>query len=214
MIKVNLLTVERKGAKKKIGGFQLGQKLIAVCSLILVAAVLFIGWRYWTLDKESQRLDADITRAQGEVARLQSIIAEVTQFEQRSQELQQRVSLIEQLRRDQTGPVHILDQVSRALPPMLWLLNMKQGANPNEVLIEGRCTTVTGLTDFVTNLEQSGFFRRSVEILESKTEPLTTPPGELIHFSIRAQFQQAGAVAGEKPVATTAAPGAKPAGAN
>ena len=214
MIKVNLLTVERKGAKKKIGGFQLGQKLIAVCSLILVAAALFIGWRYWTLDKESKELDARIANARTEVARLQSIIAEVQQFEQRSQQLQQRVSLIEQLRRDQTGPVHMLDQISRALPPMLWLIDVKQGTNPNEVLVEGRCTTLTGLTDFVTNLEQSGFFKRSVEILESKTEPLTTPPGELIHFSIRAQFQQSGVATGEKAVMPPAAPGMKPAGAN
>ena len=140
MIKVNLLTVERKGAKKKIGGFQLGQKLIAVCSLILVAAALFIGWRYWTLDKESKELDARIANARTEVARLQSIIAEVQQFEQRSQELQQRVSLIEQLRRDQTGPVHMLDQVSRALPPMLWLIDMN-GHESERSARRGRCTT-------------------------------------------------------------------------
>ena len=35
-------------------------------------------------------------------------------------------ALIEQLRKDQTGPVHMLDQISRALPPMLWLTEMKQ----------------------------------------------------------------------------------------
>jgi type IV pilus assembly protein PilN len=211
MIKVNLLTVERQRSKKKLGGFQLGQKLIVACSLILVAAALLIGWRYWTLDKESKQLDADIVSARNEVARLQSIIAEVQQFEQRSAQLQQRVSLIEQLRRDQTGPVHMLDQISRALPPMLWLLDVKQGTNPNEVLIEGRCTTLTGLSDFVGNLEQSGYFRRSVEIVDSKTEPMTTPPGELIRFTIRAQFQQPGTPgAGDKPVA----PGTMPAAAN
>ena len=34
--------------------------------------------------------------------------------------------LIEQLRNGQTGPVHMLDQISRALPPMLWLTELKQ----------------------------------------------------------------------------------------
>ena len=61
--------------------------------------------------------------------------------------------LIEQLRKGQTGPVHMLDQISRALPPMLWLTELKQGADANEVVIDGRCTTLTGLSDFVANLE-------------------------------------------------------------
>ena len=59
MIKINLLTVERQRAKKKLA-FDPGQKLIAACSLLLVAAGRFIGWRYWSLDKESKRLDTEI----------------------------------------------------------------------------------------------------------------------------------------------------------
>ena len=67
MIKINLLTVERQRAKKKVG-FDSGQKLIVACGLLLVAAVLFIGWRYWSLDQESKRLDADIASAESETA--------------------------------------------------------------------------------------------------------------------------------------------------
>jgi len=206
MIKINLLTVERKSAKKKIG-IDPGQKLIAACSLLLVAAVLFIGWRYWSLDKESKRLDADIAAAASETARLQTILAEVKQFEDRTAQLRQRVSLIEQLRRDQTGPVHLLDQISRALPPMLWLTDVKQGTNPDEVLIDGRCTTLTGLSDFVGNLEQSGYFKRSVEIVNTQTETLA-PAGEVVRFSIRALFQQPSAAAPvEQPAAVAGKPG-------
>ena len=208
MIKINLLTVERQRAKKKVA-FDPGQKLIALCSLLLVAAVLFIGWRYWSLDKQSKRLDADIASAESEAARLRTILAEVQQFEQRSAQLRQRVSLIEQLRHDQTGPVHLLDQISRALPPLLWLTDVKQGPNPDEVLIEGRCMTLTGLSDFVGNLEQSGYFKRSVEIVTSQTETLAAPARELVRFSIRAQFQQPGSAA---PVEKAAGVAGKPAG--
>jgi len=209
MIKINLLTVERQRAKKKLG-FDPGQKLIAACSLLLVAAVLFIGWRYWSLDQESKRLDTEIANAVTETARLKAILAEVQQFEQRSAQLGQRVSLIEQLRRDQTGPVHLLDQISRALPPLLWLTDVKQGINPDEVMIEGRCLTLTGLSDFVGNLEQSGYFKRSIEIVNTQTEALAAAsgPGELVRFSIRAQFQQPSAAASvEQPAPVAAAPG-------
>ena len=91
------------------------------------------------------------------------------QFEQRKAQLQQRVLLIEQLRKGQTGPVHMLDQISRALPPMLWLTELKQGAN--DVTIDGRCTTLTGISDFVANLEATGYFKRSIEIVSTTAEP-------------------------------------------
>ena len=208
MIKINLLTVERQYAKKKLA-FDPGQKLIALGSLLLVAAVLLIGWRYWSLDKESKRLDTEIAAAVSETARLKAILAEVQRFEQRSAQLGERVSLIEQLRRDQTGPVHLLDQISRALPPLLWLTNVKQGTNPDEVLIEGRCLTLTGLSDFVGSLEQSGYFKRSIEIVNTQTETLTaaTGPSELVRFSIRAQFQQPSAAAPVEQAAPAGTPG-------
>jgi len=206
MIKINLLTVERKGVKKKLA-FDPAKKLMAACGLLLVAAVIFIGWRYWTLDTESKRLEAQIASAERETARLKTVLAEVQKFEQRSAQLRERVSLIEQLRRDQTGPVHLLDQISRALPPMLWLTDVKQSTNLNEVVIDGRCMTLTGLSDFVGNLEQSGYFKRSIEIVSTQTE--TLPAGELVRFSIRAQFQPPGSAA----AAGTGAPGAgKPGG--
>ena len=191
MIRINLLAAERdKKKKKKAVTFgTAGQKLTIGCSLILVLAVLFIGWRYWSLTHESSAIDADIAAAQQETTRLHSVILQVQQFEQQKTRLQQRVVLIEQLRKGQTGPVHMLDQISRALPPMLWLTELKQTPNANEVLIEGKCLTLTGLSDFVANLETSGYFKKSVDIVSTQSEPMPVPPGELVKFQVRAQFQ-------------------------
>jgi type IV pilus assembly protein PilN len=155
--------------------------------------VLFIGWRYWAIGQDSAKLDADITAAQKEAVRLSSLINQVQVFEQQKTQLQQRVTLIEQLRKDQSGPVHMLDQISRAMPSMLWLTELKQSPNPSEVLINGKCTSITSLTDFVGTLEASGYFKKSVEIVDSRTEPATTStPVAMVSFSIRAQFQRPG----------------------
>ena len=194
MIRINLLSVERERGKKKAGPaftFGLAQRLTLVCTLILVGAGALIAWRYLSLTRESARLDNEIGAAQQEAGRLHSILQQVQQFEQRKAQLTQRVTLIEQLRRGQTGPVHMLDQVSRSLPPMLWLTELKQGPN-GEVVIDGKCTTLTSLSDFVANLEASGYFRKSVEIVSSQTEALPQPPGELIRFTVKAVFQQPG----------------------
>jgi Tfp pilus assembly protein PilN len=206
MIKINLLTAERKVAKKRmVLAFGTGQKLIVAASLVLVLCGLFIGWRYWTITRDSARLDADIVAAQKEVVRLQPLLLQVKTFEERKTQVQQRVALIEQLRTDQKGPVHMLDQISRALPPMLWLTDLKQTAVPNEVVIGGRCTTLTGISDFVVNLEASGYFKKSVEIISTTAEVVDKRPGELIKFELKALFQQPGDAARAAEAAKAAA---------
>jgi type IV pilus assembly protein PilN len=193
MIKVNLLHPARRGVKKKAVAFAAGQKTAAACAVILIGAAGTIGWRDRNLTRESGRLDREIAAAQQETARLHSVIVQVQQFEQRRAQLQQRVALIEQLRKDQTGPVHMLDQISRALPPTVWLTELKQ-TQTAEVMIEGRSSALTGLSDFVGNLESSGYFKRSVEIVSSTTETGSPQQGDLITFQIRAVFQRAPAL--------------------
>ena len=201
MIKINLLAAEKpRAAKSRLPAISLkGQPLTIGCGLLLVASASIIAWRYQQLGKDAAQLDADIAAAQQETVRLHSVIGEVQKFEQRRAQLQQRVGLIEQLRRDQTGPVHILDQVSRALPPMMWLTQLKQVPGGGDVTIDGRCTGLTTLSDFVANLEASGYFKKSVEIVNTQVEG-STAAGDFIKFSVRAQFQR-------PALATTEAPG-------
>ena len=73
---------------------------------------------------------------------------------------------------------------------MLWLTALKQTGD--SVVIDGRSTTITALSDYVANLEGTGYFKRSIEIVSTTTETTTTPQGEMIRFSIKADFQQPG----------------------
>ena len=189
MIRVNLLAGERAVKKKSVAFNLAGQKMTIAASLILVVTTAGIGWRYWSLTNQSRRLDEEISAAQQETARLHSVILQVQQYEQRRAQLQQRVALIEELRRGQTGPVHMLDQVSRALPPMLWLTSLRQLGPDGSVLIEGRATTQTTVSDFVNNLEATGYFKKSIDIVNTAAEPIPGPPGELVKFTLRAMFQ-------------------------
>ncbi len=184
MIKINLLTVDRERAKRK-AKFQIGQKVTVACSLILVVAALVVGWWFWSLQRASADLDQQIADAESETQRLQSVIQQVAQFEARRTQLQQRVTLIEELRKGQTGPVHLLDQISKALPESMWLLDLRQVGN--DINIEGRCTSLNSLSDFISALEASNLFVRPVEIIDSRVEAATAATPELIRFSVRAR---------------------------
>jgi type IV pilus assembly protein PilN len=186
MIRINLLTTERGAGKKKAAGAGAGittaQKLTVGAALILASTIGTVGWWFWSLRQQSARLDADIVRAETEANSLRSVLSSVQKFETRKAQLQQRVTLIEQLRRGQQGPVHILDEVSRALPDRMWLVSMQQrGA---EFTISGQTTSLTALSDFVANLEASHWFKRPVEIIDSSVEQ--TANGDLVRFSVKA----------------------------
>ena len=81
--------------------------------------------------------------------------------------------------------MHLLDQISKALPEAMWLTDLRQAAN--DITLEGRCTSLNSLSDFVSALEASELFERPVEILDSRVEAATTSTPELIRFSVRAR---------------------------
>ena len=184
MIRINLLTVDRERTKRK-ATFQTGHKITVACSLILVAAALGVGWWFSSLQRDSADLDRQIADAERETQRLSGVIQQVAQFEGRRAQLQQRVTLIEELRKGQTGPVHLLDEISKSIPESMWLTDLKQTAT--EITLDGRCTSLNSLSDFVSALESSNLFERPVEIIDSRVEAATALLPELIRFSVRAR---------------------------
>ena len=194
MIRINLLGVEqspRRSVAFDIGKvFETGRIVTIVSGLVMVTALLVVGWWYWSLREESSRIDAELAAGRQEAARLQVLLLEVEQFQEQSARLQERVALIAQLRSGQRIPVQLLDQVSRSLPDMLWLTSMEQ--ETEQVTIEGRTTTLIALSDFVGNLADAELLQRPIEIVNSQVEPAAgtgaeaTP--ELIQFTVRAQI--------------------------
>jgi type IV pilus assembly protein PilN len=189
MIRINLLATERRAAKAASPGIQAGQKMMVIGSLVLVLTVVGVGWRYWAIGQEKAQVVREIETAQREEARLQEILKQVQEFENRRKMLEARVLLIDELRKGQSAPVHMVDQISKALPDMTWLTSLQQ--NGYTLTMQGRCLTLTSLSDFIGNLESSRYFIRPVEIIETTTDADGKGP-ELILFTIRGTFQMAG----------------------
>ncbi len=206
MIRINLVA-ERRPVESGLSTFRLddAKKIALGGSLILLLAFAYAGWSYWSLDQRAQQVERDIEAARVEEQRLIQVISEVREFEARRARLEERVALIEELRRGQTAPVHILDQISRSLPDMVWLTKMTQSGF--DLTIEGNCLSLTALSDFVGALEHSRYFARPVEIINSEVVAATSTSPELIKFVVKAGFQMSGL----KPAAPAGVAGAAPA---
>jgi type IV pilus assembly protein PilN len=205
MIRINLLAVERERAKPRVL-IPAAHRATIGASLILLATVLGVGWWFWSLRQQSIRLDEDIARAETQTQQLRSVLAQVQKFEARKAQLQQRVTLIEQLRSGQSVPVHVIDEISKSLPDRLWLTEMTQTGS--DFTIAGVTTSMTAVSDFIANLEATRWFKRPVEIVDSQVH-VDPKAGDLVKFSVKAQFQDPNAPAA--PVVPGGRGGAGPA---
>ncbi|MEP6916155.1 MAG: PilN domain-containing protein [Acidobacteriota bacterium] len=185
MIRINLLAVDRERSKR--GAFITPTHRITIAAaLILIATVVIVVWSFLLLRQKSAAIDAEIASGEVQTQQLRGVLAQVQKFEARKAQLQQRVTLIEQLRRGQSGPVHVLDEVSKAIPDRLWLTDMAQKGDV--FTFDGMTTSLTGLTDFVSNLERSAWFAKPVDIIDSQVQP-NDKSGDIYKFSIKATFK-------------------------
>jgi type IV pilus assembly protein PilN len=206
MIRINLLAVERERIRKRVL-IPAAHRVTIAASLVLLATVLGIGWWFWYLHQESARIDAEIASAEAETRQLRSVLAQVQKFEARKAQLQQRVMLIERLRRGQAGPVHVLDEISRSVPDRLWLTAIEQ--KDEDFTLSGMTTSLTAVSDFIANLENTRWFKKPVEIIDSQVQS-DAKVGDLFKFSLKAVFNDPEAPP-EPPVsAARPAPGARP----
>ncbi|HXW05222.1 MAG TPA: PilN domain-containing protein [Vicinamibacterales bacterium] len=204
MIRINLLAVERQRTRKARVAIPTAHRVTVGASLILLATVLGVAWWFLALRERSRALDQELARAEAETQQLRSVLAQVQKFEARKAQLQQRVTIIEELRKGQLAPVRVLDEISRSLPERLWLTEMKQTGS--DFALSGITTNLNALSDFVANLEATKWFRRPVEIVDSQVEA-NPKVGDLVKFSVKATFSD------PSSPAKGATPPAKPGGA-
>jgi type IV pilus assembly protein PilN len=185
MIRINLLAVDRERTKRAGVMIPAAQRVTIVASLILVGTALLIVWWFWSLRTTSASVDEAIATGERETQQLRSVLAQVQKFEARKSQLQQRVTLIEQLRQGQSGPVHVLDEIGKAVPERLWLTALDQ---KGEVFtLDGMTTSLTGVSDFVANLNDSTWFKKPVELIDSQVQT-DAISGDMFKFSVKAVF--------------------------
>ena len=184
MIRINLIAVERERTRKRVL-IPAAHRVTLGATVILLGTALLIGWWFWSLRQESIRVDQDMARAEAETRQIRSVLEQVRKFESQRALLQQRVTLIEQLRKGQYAPVHLLDEISKSLPDRLWLNELTQ-TGP-DFAISGLTDSLTAVSDFVANLESTKWFKKPVEIIDSQVTP-DAKAGDLVKFQIKAQF--------------------------
>ena len=197
MIRINLLQ-ERKapspGRTVKTpsvpGAFQayLLLALFAGGAAFLCAA----GW--WYKSAQIAELDRLITADEKRRQDLMAIKKQVDDFQAKKVLLENKVTLIETLKLEQKGPVHMLDEISKALPDFVWLTSMDQAAATGNLKFKGEANGLTAVADFISALQRSGWF----PMAELGGSQAKTGDANVVNFDVTALFKDPEVAAKEK----------------
>lgn len=206
MIRINLLAEGKRPAavrRTKVAGEPAAARdwgLWILLAAVVAGAAAFGGW-WWLLGGERDANAVAIRDAEAEVRKLDAIIKEVEDYKRKQAELERKIGVIKQLQANQKGPVQVMDQVSRALPELLWLDRMSMTGG--KVTLVGRAFNSNAVANFMDNLDKVKEFQEP--ILQDMTEQ-----GPVYNFTINFTFSYAEPVpAAEKaPPAPAAAPAA------
>lgn len=194
MIKINLLSEGRRPvtARKKssVGsGFDLqgiDAGSLALVGALVLALIVALGHNF-LLGRTLKKVEGQVAEAQAEVDKLAPIIAEVEQFKAKKAKLENKVDIISQLKANQQGPVQIMDEISRALPELLWLDRMT--ASGQTITLSGRAFNTNAVANFLENLDRVPQFQEPVLQDTSQT-------GQTYSFVIRFNFTHTPATEG------------------
>ena len=167
MIKINLVsegkTVRGAGAAPAMGGVtevpsgNLNNKILAGLAIL----GLLLAGGYWFVRNSALNSTEEVAvQKRAEAASLEKIIKEVEQFKKRKDDLESRIALINDLKRNQKVPVRVMDRVSQDLPDLVWLDRMEmQGGS---VSVSGRALNENAIALFIENLKKDGLFSEPI----------------------------------------------------
>jgi type IV pilus assembly protein PilN len=144
MIRINLLPV-RAGKKRELGR----QYLVVAAGLITIALIGNWFW-YGQLASERDRNQVRIDDTKKRIAELEKVIGEVNNINKRRKEVEEKLSVLDKLRKGRTGPVRMLDALSTATPKKVFLTTFEEKSSA--VKLEGRAASHEDVADFMRGL--------------------------------------------------------------
>ena len=173
MIRINLLGSPKPKSSKKsttvsvptIDTGNLFAPILKIAVVLLIAGVFNTGYWY-RLEREKKAIDAQMRQAEQKNRELADIKAKYVERQKQADAYKRRVDVIDELRKQQTGPVNLLAMIGDTVnsTEAVWLTSLQdQGAN---VAINGMALSNDAVANLISNLQKTGYFH-NIEIHES-----------------------------------------------
>ena len=159
MIRINLLPV--RAVKKK----SLIKRQIYLAGSSFIFLFLIIAAVHYYKVNEIKGLKMIIENKEMELSILKTKTGELTKVRDENEMIRQKVDIVKQLESDKTGPVRLLEEISRAIPEKAWINKLVD--SENAILLAGSASSDEDISEFMKNLEKMrGIKRVELEVAE------------------------------------------------
>lgn len=160
MIRINLLPFRAARKKENI------RRQLMIYALSVVLIFCLMGYTFFYLSSTLSGLKEDQKRIQDELTGYEQTIKRIAELEKKIKEIRAKLEVIRELERNKTGPVHLLDEISMAVPKeKLWLSSLKE--SKGTLTLTGTAMDNETIALFMTNLEKSEYIS-AVDLLSAK----------------------------------------------
>src|SRR3954463_13374994 len=145
MIKINLLPV--RAAKKR----EFGRQQLVLFVLLLVLAGIGNYFVYNRFDSQLKGLDKQIAATRAEIAQLEKTIGEVKSIKEDKKALEDKLKILDTLKKGRTGPVKVMDELAALIPQRVWLNSYIEAGG--SVTMNGHAAAYEDLSTFSKKLK-------------------------------------------------------------
>ena len=162
MIKINLLPRKPKPLLALLrDGSILG---VTVLIMLIIGLVVMVK-----MNKKLKATRKELLTVKRQIEDSKLDLEKVEKLKQQKAVLENKINIIHSLREQQSGPVHMLDDLSIAIPEQVWLDNL---TNVGKILhLGGVSPSYNAVSEFMRELAQSPYFDK-IE-LENITQKIT-----------------------------------------
>jgi len=174
MIRVNLLPVkELQAAVGRRRELTIGAIVLGGFAFVLL--VLFLV-QYYRLSS----LASELASLRSEIQALSVRLKEVDDLQNKIKEYTNKHNIFSDLNKKKSGPVGVMESLSAATPPRLWLTEFKETGG--RLTINGTAADNQTVAEFLRALAESAYFRE-VELIETAQDGKESGPFK--KFSIK-----------------------------
>jgi Tfp pilus assembly protein PilN len=202
VIEINLLPGSTKrGGKRKAGGRAKSagsstpkmpefDRTKAMVGAGWVLGIALVAWLHFSMNSRMESLRTDHEAAVRDSTRFAIQRAQGDSLMAQEQAISQKLQVIQEIDAGRYVWPHILDEVSRSLPPFVWVVNMNEAFNEGgipRIRIEGRAGNYFALGRYIEDLEASPFLRQVRLVSSAQT---VENERTVLRFSMEAGYEE------------------------
>lgn len=145
MIRINLLPVRQ--VKKR----EAGRQFLVVVGGVTIMTLLGNGYWYQSMESEREKQERRLNDTKARIEQLQKVIGEVDNLNKRKKEVEDKLKVLDDLRKKRGGPVKLLDALATAIPKKVMITDFDEKSSAVKML--GQAESLDDVSEFMRALK-------------------------------------------------------------